>query len=204
MRRLGVKLRVAIITLVFAGITACSTVPDNPENVCKIFEERGRWYKAANKSEKRWGVPVSLQMAIIKVESGFDDDAKPPRKRFLGIIPLGRPSSAEGYAQALDGTWATYKRSTGKKGADRNHFADAADFVGWYVDKSTRELGISKSDAYRQYLAYHVGQGGYRRGAYRNNRTARTAARRVQKQEATYARQLRRCRDDLKGGFLFF
>ena len=29
---------------------------------------------------------------------------------FLGIIPLGRESSAFGYAQALDGTWTDYKK----------------------------------------------------------------------------------------------
>ena len=194
----------AFIALVANGLAACSTVPDNPENVCDIFEERGGWYKAAAKSEKRWGAPVSLQMAILKVESGFDDDAKPKRKRFLGLVPLGRPSSAEGYAQAVDGTWEAYKRSSGNGNADRNHFADAADFVGWYVNKTSRELGLSKSDAYRQYLAYHVGQAGYRRGAHRSNKTAQTAARRTQSQEATYARQLRRCRDDLEDGFLFF
>lgn len=202
MSKLGVSL--AFAALVVSGVAACSTVPENTENICEIFEERGGWYKAASKSEKRWGAPVSLQMAILKVESGFNDDAKPKRKRFLGLVPLGRPSSAEGYAQAVDGTWESYKRSSGNGSADRSHFGDAADFVGWYVNKSTRELGISKSDAYRQYLAYHVGQTGYKRGAHRSNRTAQSAARRTQTQEASYARQLRRCRDDLDDGFLFF
>jgi hypothetical protein len=39
-----------------------------------------------------------VQMAIMKQESAFVADARPPRDWFLGFIPLGRPSSAYGLA----------------------------------------------------------------------------------------------------------
>ena len=47
MRRRSVSLSLAVVAVIAAALSSCSTVPDNPENVCDIFEERGRWYKAA-------------------------------------------------------------------------------------------------------------------------------------------------------------
>lgn len=184
-------------------LSACATPPDNPGNICKIFDEKRHWYKAAKKSEKRWGAPMPLQLAILRVESSFDNNARPKRDWFL-FVPLGRPSSAYGYAQAVDGTWKQYQRSTGRRGADRNDFRDAVDFVGWYVNRSSRQLGISKSDAYRQYLAYHEGIGGYKKRSYRNKTSVKNAARRVQRQTSTYSRQLRGCRKKLERGGWFF
>ena len=55
------------------------------------------------------GVPIHVQMAVIYYESSFQNRAKTPM-RYFGIIPLGRESSAFGYAQALDGTWTDYKK----------------------------------------------------------------------------------------------
>ncbi len=191
------------LLLCAALLAACATPPDNPGNICAIFEEKRHWYKAAKRSEKRWGVPIALQLAILRVESSFDNNARPKRDWFL-FVPLGRPSSAYGYAQAVDGTWEQYKRATGRRGADRDDFRDAVDFVGWYVNRSSRELGISKSDAYAQYLAYHEGIGGYKRRSYRNKSGVRQTARRVQRQTSSYARQLRGCRRDLERGGWFF
>ena len=74
---------------------------------------------------------------------------------FLGIIPLGRESSAFGYAQALDGTWADYKKATGRSIARRSSIRDSADFMGWYMTKTRKLTGVSLSDAKNQYLAYH-------------------------------------------------
>lgn len=199
-RRKGVWGLFFLLSIVAAG---CVSPPDRPGNICSIFDEKRHWYKASKKSEKRWGVPISLQLAILRVESGFDDDARPKRKRFLGLVPLGRPSSAYGYAQAVDGTWKQYQRSTGRRGADRDDFRDAVDFVGWYVNRSSRQLGISKSDGYAQYLAYHEGVNGYKRRTYRKKSGVKKAARRVQNQSASYSRQLRGCRKKLERGGWF-
>ena len=182
---------------------ACATPPDAPGNICEIFDEKRHWYKAAKKSEKRWGAPIALQLAILRVESSFDNNARPKRDWFL-FVPVGRPSSAEGYAQAVDGTWKQYQKSTGRRGADRNNIRDALDFVGWYVNRSSKKLGISKSNAYAQYLAYHEGIGGYKKRSYRKKSGVKQSARRVQRQTSTYSRQLRGCQAKLDRGGWFF
>ena len=50
-------------------------------------------------------------------ESKFIGNARTPHKYALGVLPMGRQSSAYGYAQALDGTWDEYKRETRSRGA---------------------------------------------------------------------------------------
>ena len=100
-------------------------------------------------------------------ESRFVDDAQPERDWFLGFIPLPRRSSAYGYAQAQDPVWGEYLEQTSRFSADRDDFADAIDFIGWYTDGSQKRLKLSKWDAYGQYLAYHEGRGGYSRGSYK-------------------------------------
>src|SRR3546814_8971202 len=62
-------------------------------------------------------------------ESGSKARARPPRTKLLGFIPWKRQSSAYGYAQALDGTWLEYQRSTGRWSARRSDFGDAIHFV---------------------------------------------------------------------------
>ena len=48
------------------------------------------------KTEKKWGTPVYLQLAIIKMESSFDWLAKPPRQKLFKVVPYKRPSSSLG------------------------------------------------------------------------------------------------------------
>lgn len=158
-----------------------------------MLEDRRPWYRAAKKAEDRWGTPVSVQLAIIRQESSFVAKAKPPRRRFLWIFPGSRLSSAYGYPQALDGTWKDYKREVGGWGADRDDFADATDFVAWHAARSARRGGFHPSDAYRVYLAYHEGDGGYRRGSYRNKPGLLRTARRVETFAARYRQQLAEC-----------
>jgi len=163
-----------------------------------MFEEKDDWYEASVAAQKTWGIPVPVQMAIIKQESAFVADARPPRAWFLGFIPLSRPSSAFGYSQALDGTWDRYKQSTGHSGAERDDFADSVDFIGWYAQLSQKELGISMADTYRQYLAYHEGQGGYARGSYLKKPWLQDVARKVAGTADRYERQLAGCKPDLE------
>ncbi len=185
----------------FLTATGCaSKPPENVEDICAIFEEKGNWYKAAKKSEKRWGTPTHVQMAIIRQESSFDFNARPPRTRLLGIVPWKRPSNAYGYAQALDSTWNWYRKDTGRRSADRDDFDDAIDFVGWYTNKSYKVAGISKWDPYNQYLAYHEGQGGWKKGSYRRKGWLKDTARRVDYRAKEWGAQLRRCEADLDSG----
>ena len=115
---------------VLALLTGCSSgPPKNITNSCDIFVDRGGWYRDASRAFEKWGVPIHVQLAIIYQESRFVDDAKPPRDHILWIIPWGRISSAYGYAQAQDSTWDWYIEKTGNRGADRDDFDDAVDFI---------------------------------------------------------------------------
>jgi hypothetical protein len=188
-----------------ALVAGCATAPPaNVENICEIFMEKDDWYDAAKESEERWGTPVHVQMSIIRQESTFVSDAKPSRNRLLGIIPLGRPSDAKGFAQALDSTWAWYKDDTGSPFAQRTDFDDAIDFVGWYTNVSSREAGISKWDPYNQYLAYHEGPTGWKRKTYRGKRWLTDAASRVDYRAREWGAQLKGCESDLERGWWIF
>jgi hypothetical protein len=163
------------------------------DDACAIFQEKGGWYRSARRASSRWGVPIPVQLAIIHQESHFRHDAKPPRRRLFWIIPWFRPSSAYGYGQATDETWERYKSETSKWWADRDDFADVADFVGWYGHLSHQELGIAKGDAFHQYLAYHEGHGGYKRKTYRRKPWLLQVARRVEANAQRYQNQLAKC-----------
>lgn len=190
--------------LFVAALSGCASAPENVENICKIFEEKGRWYKDAKKSEDRWGTPIHVQLAIIRQESTFKFDARPPRTKLLGFVPWKRPSNAYGYAQALESTWAWYQRDTGRRGADRDDFGDAIDFVGWYTHQSQTRAGISKWDPYNQYLAYHEGQTGWLNKSYRSNGKLKNIARKVDYRAREWGAQLRRCEDELDDGWWIF
>ncbi|MNG27305.1 hypothetical protein D3C84_1124070 [compost metagenome] len=71
-------------------------------------------------------------------------------------------------------------------------------FIGWYTTGTHSQLGISKGDAYNQYLAYHEGRGGFRRGTYRSKPWLMQVARKVEQQSRNYHSQLMQCRDELE------
>ena len=186
------KLNFFLILLIFF-ISACSSIPKNTSDSCSIFDERYLWYKHVKKTEKKWGTPIHIQLAIIKMESDFDWLAKPARKKIFKIIPFKRPSSSFGYSQAVKGTWEQYKNETGNTLATRTRFKDSVDFIGWYTNKTESILKISKNDAFKQYLAYHEGWGNYKN--YKNNKKVIKLAKKVEKQSNIYKKQLFNCRN---------
>ena len=173
-------LKINSLFIVLFFISACSSIPSNTSNSCSIFGERYLWYKHAKKSEEKWGTPIYLQLAIIKMESDFDWLAKPPRQKLFKVIPYKRPSSSFGYSQAVNGTWEQYKKETENKLAVRTRFKDSVDFIGWYTNKSNTILKISKTDAFKQYVAYHEGWGGFKN--YKGNKKIINLAKKVEKQ----------------------
>ena len=189
------KLKKIFIFSIFILISACSSIPQNTSNSCSIFNERHLWYKYVKKTEKKWGTPIYVQLAIIKMESDFDWMAKPPRQKLFKVIPFKRPSSSFGYSQAVKGTWEQYKKETGNKLATRARFKDSVDFIGWYTDKTESLLKISKKDAFKQYLAYHEGWGGYKN--YKSNQKVIGLAKKVKKQSDKYKSQLKKCQKRL-------
>jgi hypothetical protein len=185
-------------------VAGCSTIPpQNLDDVCDIFDEYYDWYNAAKEVEKKYGIPIGVSMAFIHQESRFVEDARPPREWFLWIFPGSRPSSAYGYTQALNGTWAEYQKNTGNWSADRDDFIDAVDFVGWYNQKTVKRTGIKKHDAYRLYLAYHDGAGGYLKGTYKKKPWLMKVSRTVDRRAKMYNRQLVQCRSTLDSGWMW-
>ncbi len=183
-----------IFSLIFF-ISACSSIPKNASNSCSIFEEKYLWYKHTIKTEKKWGTPVYLQLAIIKMESSFDRFAKPPRQKLFKVVPYKRPSSSFGYSQAVKGTWKQYKEETGNKLATRTRFKDSVDFIGWYTNKTEKILKVSKNDAFKQYIAYHEGWGNFKN--YKSNKKIINLAKKVEKQSNIYKQQLLKCKNSL-------
>jgi len=192
------------VACALVSVSCSTTPPANIEDICAIFDEKSKWYKAAKRSEERWGTPIHVQLSIIRQESSFKFDARPPRGKLLGFIPWKRPSNAYGYAQALDSTWNWYKDDTGRRFADRDDFDDAIDFVGWYTDVTYRTVGVSKWDPYNQYLAYHEGQGGWQRKSYRNKRWLKETAQLVDYRAREWGAQLNGCEEDLDTGWWIF
>lgn len=189
-------MRIAFIValLLLAG---CATAPKQTRNACAIFEQRDGWFNnwrsAAEHAERQYGVPVPILMATIYTESGFRPNARPPRTKLLGFIPWKRQSTAYGFSQALNGTWSEYKKATGDWSARRTKFSDAVHFVAWYHNNSSKRNGIARNDAYNLYLAYYLGDAGYRKGAWRGNAQLARAAQRSSNIASAYAKQLRDC-----------
>lgn len=191
------KRRLTLIFIAFL-LAGCDDPPPHSQfNVCKIFRQYNSWYWATRRTERKWGVPISVQMAIMHAESGFRASIEPPPQKLLGFIPWFRPSSALGYAQAVDATWQLYLKHTGQTHALRNSFDSASDFIGWYANFANRQLGIPLDDAYAQYLAYHEGVLGYAHKSYRHNPGLVAIARNVQQTANIYQTQLLQCMSQL-------
>ncbi|MCX7097908.1 MAG: hypothetical protein NTV43_08400 [Methylococcales bacterium] len=177
------------------SLAACTASPPrNSDNICDTFREKEDWYADAKQSYEKWGVPIPVQMAIMHQESHFVADAQPPRQWLLGFIPWFRPSSAYGYAQALDDTWENYLDQAGGFSADRDEFADAADFIGWYSSQSHAKLGIQKGDAKNLYLAYHEGHRGYQHKSYLQKAWLKRVAEKVAFRARLFQYQLGTCK----------
>ncbi|MDP4893608.1 lytic transglycosylase [Cypionkella sp.] len=185
-------------SVLFLALASCgggnNSAPRNLDDACEILRQRPTYYRALKATERKWGVPVHVQMATIYQESKFIGNARTPHRYALGVIPMGRQSSAYGYSQALDGTWEEYQRDQRRFGARRDRMSDASDFMGWYMDQSSQKLGISKADAQSQYLAYHEGRKGFANQTYRNKPWLMDVASAIGQRSQTYANQLAMCR----------
>jgi hypothetical protein len=189
-------LRASILVLLLASCGGGGNfkAPRNLDDACAILAQRPAYWKAMKRTERRWGIPISVQMAAIYQESKFIGNARTPHRFALGVIPMGRQSSAYGYSQALNGTWEEYQKSEGGRGSKRDRIEDATDFMGWYMHESSQKLGISKSDAEGQYLAYHEGRTGYASQSYLDKPWLVEVAAAVGARAVMYESQLAYCR----------
>ncbi|WP_368737513.1 transglycosylase SLT domain-containing protein [Oceanospirillum sediminis] len=196
-----------VMALTLSGLAGCAVAPpNNTSNACDIFTQYPDWYASAKASEKRWGTPVPIMLAIINQESNFRADAKSGRYDFLGI-PLFRKSTSYGYGQALTSTWDDYQSATQKPLARRNSFHDTVDFIGWYNYQSYERNKIARNDTYYLYLAYHEGHTGYANQTYKDKQWLKDVSDKVARQAMTYDRQMKECRTrfdpDASGWSLF-
>lgn len=189
------SLRAAVLFLLLASCGGGNfSAPRNLDDACSILQQRPKYIKAFRAAERRWGVPVHVQMATIYQESKFVGNARTPFRYALGVIPMGRQSSAYGYSQALDATWKEYKRATRSPAAKRENIRDATDFIGWYMAQTRERNGVALTDARNQYLAYHEGRTGYARGSYNSKPWLVRIAGEVSARAKTYQAQLASCR----------
>ena len=190
----GCRLISGVVLSAVLFLSGCIEGPlRSVEDICQIFSDRPQWKVAVRRTAERWGIPPEITVSFVYQESSFKSDARPPRRKLLWIIPWKRPTTAFGYAQAIDSTWARYQRNTGGADADRTDFADAVDFIGWYNKHSYTTLRISKSDAKSTYLAYHEGHEGYENRSYRNKTWLVAAAEKVAARADRYRKQLLSC-----------
>ncbi len=187
-------LRASILLLFLASCGGGNfSAPRNIDDACSVIHQRPSYLAAMRAAQNKWGLPISVQMAVLYQESKFVGNARTPHQYALGVIPLGRQSSAYGYAQALDSTWDEYRHEQRRYNAHRDNIRDATDFMGWYMDGSTEALGIAKTDAESQYLAYHEGRTGFLNQSYKAKGWLVTVAQRVGARADRYHDQLAAC-----------
>lgn len=171
-----------------------NSAPRSLDDACSILDQRPSYLRAFRAVQREYGVPIPTIMAMIYQESKFIGNNRTPHQYVLGVIPVGRQSSAFGYAQALDATWREYQRLEGGSGARRDDIFDATDFMGWYMTQTVAETGVAINDTRNQYLAYHDGRTGFNRGTYRSKPWLVRIANEVAARAVTYDAQLRSCR----------
>lgn len=140
-------------------------------------------------------------MAVINKESSFRALARPPRQKILGFIPGKRLSTSLGYSQAKEETWGDYINDTKNRTASRTNFADSIDFVGWYLSRAVKHLGIAPTNTEALYASYHAGLTGYESGSWRNSPGITNAVAIFQRQVQQYERQMRACTVSNRGWF---
>lgn len=190
-------MRALVVVVLALGLAACATTPPkNPNDLCAIFQEKKGWYSDAKKAQDKWGTSIPVMMATMHQESRFVADARPPRRYYLGFIPGSRPSNAYGYPQALDETWAVYRKQSGNGWGDRDDFGDAIDFIGWYYQQSYQVDGIKRDDAFNLYLSYYRGHKGFLLGS--PPKGAAVVSQKVALRSQQYGVQLKSCVDALE------
>jgi hypothetical protein len=194
---------ILLVALATPWLACMGGPPRDADDICAIFDEKHSWYRSARQAAERWGVPESVQLAIIFQESSFRATARPPRSRILWVLPGPRLSSAYGYGQVVDPTWERYVRATDNRRAARHDFSDVTDFIGWYGDRIHRRTGIAKHDAGNLYMAYHEGPGGFIRGTHAGKPWLQKVAGRVDRRAGSYAQQYASCQESLARGRFF-
>lgn len=192
------KIKTIIIINFLLFTTGCATIieerkPDNINNACYILKENKGWNRSLHFVEKDWGIEPNVILAIMFQESSFNHKARPVAGRRFFFFKHYK-SSARGYSQALDSTWDEYKEKNNKgRLTRRSSFSDSADFMGWYMNRTHKQTGIQKNDAYNLYLAYHEGNGGWQRKTYQNKPWLIETSKKVQQRSSRFKNEISSC-----------
>ncbi|RCL00624.1 MAG: Lytic transglycosylase [Candidatus Tokpelaia sp. JSC188] len=189
--------RILLSIALVSFLAKCASTPTHTTNACAVFKQKNgllfNWHRSAKKAEQVYGIPMPIILATIYTESGFQQRARPPRRKLLGFIPWKRSSSAYGYPQAINSAWEEYRKQTGYTSARRTSFDHAAKFIAWYHHKSVARNNVSPNDAYALYLNYHMGHNAYAKNHGQGSMIAIQGAHRVQTMAEQYDMQLRNC-----------
>jgi hypothetical protein len=156
---------VVLLLLASCGGGGRFSAPSNLENACSIVRERPNYLSAMRATERKWGVPVPVQMATIHAESRFIGNAQTPFRYALGVIPMGVNPRPMATARRWTGLGTNTSPRPATAAPRRDDIRDATDFMGWYMTKTEQRNNIPKWDARNQYLAYHEGHTGFARAA---------------------------------------
>ena len=167
--------------------------PSSMNNACAIMAEKPTWATALSEAERKYGVEPAQLLAMMYQESSFKYNARPIAKNGNGLRGTSFASSAYGFSQALELTWADYIKKSGHDGAKRESFADSAMFMAWFVDSSSKQTGIRKSRVDDMYLIYHEGAGGYAKKTFKDKSWLLDTANAVDKRYVKYKSQLEDC-----------
>lgn len=180
-------LTAALAAFFFMG---CSTQPPaNPNNLCSVFQDKDSWYVAAHKVHAKYGIPIDTAIAILAQNSKRSNQDNGLFESLTSAVGLGN----EGFLVVSDEIWQQYKDEAGNFLSDRGSFADALDFMGWYMNKAKEKSGIALFDAYNQYLVYREGFDAFNTRSYTAKVWLLNEASEVRNRALEYRKQLLRC-----------
>ncbi|MFC4892734.1 transglycosylase SLT domain-containing protein [Pseudofrancisella aestuarii] len=187
--RVSNLLKICFVLFITTLILSCSkqALTDPEISVCDILKENPQWSKSLKEAQTKYNLPPQFAMSIIYQESKFIGTAK------------SKSSSAYGYAQAIDGTWKVFQNEVNSS-AKRDNFNDSVQFIGWYMSDLSKRLKLNMTDSYSLYMAYMLGQTGYKRykaGTYANKEVVHkneSIASKVKARADLYNKQFRNCK----------
>jgi hypothetical protein len=165
-------------------VLAPAAVQAQTSDVCALLARNAGWSDDLKAAQEKWRVSPGVMLAVIDQESRFN-----PAARGAGAGG-DNPVRNFGFAQANLRTWNWFLRETDRTSGSRTDFGLSVDFVGWHFATMERRIGAARSNTTEHYLAYKMGEGGYRRGA---PASARGIASRISSRARTFDGQLAGC-----------
>lgn len=163
-------------SLILAVTLVATPALAQTNNACSLLANHPSWAQSINEAHKKWGIGKGAILSVIDQESRFKANAS------NGIY--------KGFSQASPQTWNWFLKSAKMGSRTRSDFDASAHFVGWHFKTMSKKLGIPVSNVKSQYLAYKLGEGGYRKGG---GKGAHSIASKVSSRAAMFENQLEKC-----------